>query len=166
MYAKIINEVVEKYPYNYQEDHPLVSIIGNIDSPEHNTYFVHLTEPNNPDPENLNTIESTPIFDGTKWIQAWEYTEKTEEEKRQARYNPSALLNSMFSNGDFASWIENFSSFQQSGIAAIATNAKIDNDWTVMQSAYNQLKTIHSPVGGAVADWQAIADQCGIPLEF
>jgi hypothetical protein len=166
MFAKIINDSVEKYPYQPTEDYPLTSFQSGYDAPEFNVYWVHPSPQNNPDPTNLNAIEDTPIYDGDKWVQGWAYVEKTDEQKRQEKYNPGAFLTAMFSDANFAIWMGNFTPFQQSGIAAIATNAKIDNDWATMQATYDQLKSANAPSQGLIDSWQGVAENYGIPLIF
>lgn len=60
----------------------------------------------------------------------------------------------------------NFSNFKQSGFMNAATNAKVDNDWTVVQGMYNQLKAAANPNPSDITEWQTIADNNNIPLTF
>lgn len=81
-------------------------------------------------------------------------------------YNPSQFLQQMFANAAFAAWMENFTPFQQTGFANTATNAKIDNNWTVMQSVYDQFKAGVVPSQAAIDEWQGYADANKIPFTF
>ena len=166
-FLKYANETVT-YPYNTRADHPNTAFPGGSDYPEFDIYWVHPTAQNNPDPETLNIIEDTPVFNNelNRWEQAWNYVAKTAEELRLAKYNPAQFLQQMFMSQSFAVWMENFTSFQQTGLANTATNAKIDNNWTVMQSIYNQFKTGVAPSQAAIDEWQGYADANGIPFTF
>jgi len=59
------------YPYNAREDYPNTSFPPGSDYPDFNIFWVHPSQPN--PPEGQQSQESTPVFDGAKWIQSWEY---------------------------------------------------------------------------------------------
>lgn len=113
-----------------------------------------------------NVTPKDPEFVNGEWVQDWIVTEKTAEEKRLAKYNPSQFMQLIFASVSFNNWVGAFSSFQQSGFVAAATNAKIDDDWSVVQSLYDQFKVGNPPSNIAVEEWQAIADNNGIPIAF
>jgi hypothetical protein len=81
-------------------------------------------------------------------------------------YDPAKFLQDMFANANFESWLSHFSVFRQSGFLDVATNAKIDNNWAILQSVYNQYKESFPPSVDAITEWQAIADANDIPLSF
>lgn len=76
MFAKIINNTIESYPYNPQSDHSLTSFPVGASYPDFNCYWVHSTTPVNPDPELYDAVETTPVFNNNRWEQAWEFVEK------------------------------------------------------------------------------------------
>lgn len=155
------------YPYNTYSDYPNTSFPQGSDYPEFEVYWVHPTAQNNPDPTEYNAVEITPSFntETNRWEQTWDYVAKSDEEKRLTKYNPAQFLQQMFANAAFETWLGNFSSFKQGGFMTAATNAKVDNNWTVVQSIYDQYKVAVAP-DAAVTQWQAIADANGIPLSF
>lgn len=77
MFAKIVNYIVESYPYNPKSDYPLTSFPVGVSYPNFNTYWVHPVAPLNPNSELYAPVETTPVFNGTNWEQAWEFAEKT-----------------------------------------------------------------------------------------
>jgi hypothetical protein len=81
-------------------------------------------------------------------------------------YNPAKFLQDMFASSSFENWLSNFSVFRQSGFLDAATNAKVDNNWTVVQSVYSQYKDALPPPTEAIEEWQAIANANVIPLTF
>ena len=81
-------------------------------------------------------------------------------------YNPAQFLQDMFASSSFENWLSNFSNFKQSGFMNAATNAKVDNDWSVVQGLYEGMATATPPASEAVASWQELADANGIPLVF
>lgn len=76
MFAKVINNAVEVYPYNPQVDHPLTSFPVGASYPSFNCYWVHPTTPVNPDPALYDAVEGSPVFNGTQWEQSWTFVEK------------------------------------------------------------------------------------------
>lgn len=167
-FALIIDNVIERYPYNTKEDYPNASFLEGEDTPEMNVYWVHSTTPENPDTKTLKAVESTPLFSPirNRWEQSWVFIEKTPEELQQERYNPGSFLLAMYSSLSFAEWVSLFTPFQQTAIANVATNAKIDNNWSAMQMIYDQLKEAIAPDATDIAEWQEAADLFGIPLTF
>lgn len=168
MFAKIINNIVIKYPYNTSEDHLLTSFPEGASYPEFDAYWVHQTTFINPDPANFNAVETTPAFnpETNQWEQSWSYIEKSTEQKRLAKYNPNGFLQAMFVNASFGQWMGNFPPFQTAGFVSSTTNAKMDNDWSVVQGIYNSFKALVSPSIDSINEWQEIADVNGIPLVF
>jgi hypothetical protein len=79
MFTKIVNNAPTAYPYNPQVDHPLTSFPVGDSYPDFNTYWVHTTTPVNPDPALFDAVESTPVFNGDRWEQSWEFVEKPAE---------------------------------------------------------------------------------------
>lgn len=79
MFAKIINNTIESYPYNPQSDYPLTSFPVGASYPAFNTYWVYPTTPLNPNTELYDSVETTPVFNGMNWEQLWEYVEKPPE---------------------------------------------------------------------------------------
>lgn len=159
---------VKVYPYNTRSDYPNTSFPTGTDYPDFNVYWVYPTAPNNPDPTNLKVIEGEPVFNGVtnRWEQSWTYPNKTAEELRLDKYDPAAFLQAMFADASFETWVSNFSAFKQSGFLDSTTNAKVNNNWTVVQSLYDSFKAVAAPAQSDVDAWQAIADQYGIPLIF
>jgi hypothetical protein len=162
------NTTVDSYPCNTYSDHPNTSFPSGSDYPEFNVYWVHPTAQNNPDPAEYNPVEIEPVFNSElgRWEQAWDYVAKSDEEKRLAKYNPAQFLQQMFANAVFETWLSNFSTFKQAGLLDACTNAKVDNNWTVVQAIYDQYKAGVAPGEPNTAAWQVIADDCGIPLIF
>ena len=78
MFAKIINNTIESYPYNPQLDYPLTSFPDGDSYPAFNCYWVYSTAPVNPDPESYDAIELTPVFNSEidRWEQGWDFIEK------------------------------------------------------------------------------------------
>lgn len=113
-----------------------------------------------------NVREKDPEFIDGEWVQDWIVAGKTAEEKRLAKYNPSQFMQLIFASASFNSWIASFPPFQQAGFADAATNAKIDDNWTVVQSVYDQFKVGASPSNEVIKEWQDIADNNGIPITF
>jgi hypothetical protein len=164
----INNTTVDVYPYNTRTDHPNTSFPSGSDYPGFSVYWVHPTAQNNPDPAEYNAVEIEPVFNPSsgRWEQAWDYVAKSDEEKRLAKYNPAQFLQQMFANAAFETWLSNFSTFKQAGFLDAATNAKVDNNWLVVQTFYDMMVTANAPTPSAVAEWQALADVSGIPLTF
>ena len=164
----IDNTTVDSYPYNTRTDHPNTSFPSGSDYPSFNVYWVYPTAQNNPDPAEFNAVEIDPVFNTElgRWEQAWDYVAKSDEEKRLAKYNPSLFLQQMFANTAFETWLGNFNAFKQAGLLDACTNAKVDNNWTVVQSIYDQFKAAVAPATVDEAAWQIIAVDCGIPLIF
>jgi hypothetical protein len=81
-------------------------------------------------------------------------------------YNPAKFLQDMFASVSFEAWLSQFSPFKQSGFMNAATNAKVDNDWSVVQGFYEGMTTAIPPAPEATASWQELADANGIPLVF
>ena len=159
---------VKVYPYNTRFDYPNTSFPPGTDYPGFDVYWVHSTTPNNPDPETLNVVEDTPVFNNelNRWEQTWSYVPKTAEEIRLGKYNPAQFLQQMFSDAAFESWISNFSTFKQLGFGDAATNAKVDNNWTVLQAIYDGFKSAIAPSETDIEAWQSIADDNGILFNF
>ena len=78
MFAKIINNTIEAYPYNPQSEHTLTSFPVGNSYPYFNCYWIYFTEPNNPDLEMYQAVESTPQFNTelNRWEQSWDFVEK------------------------------------------------------------------------------------------
>jgi len=70
MFLKNINDQTT-YPYNPKTDYPNTSFPPGSDYPDFNIFWVHPSQPN--PLAGQQSQESTPVFDGTKWIQSWEY---------------------------------------------------------------------------------------------
>lgn len=81
-------------------------------------------------------------------------------------YDPAQFLQQMFASSTFESWLSNFSVFKQSGFMNGATNAKVDNNWTVVQAMYDQLKAGFAPSQVSIDEWQSYADTNGISFIF
>lgn len=165
--SELIPEVLD-YPYNTRSDHPNTSFPTGSSYPEFNVYWVYPTAQSNPDPTLYNAVEGTPVFNAATncWEQQWDYTPKTAEELRLQKYNPAQFLQQMFSNAAFETWIGNFSTFKQLGFGDAATNAKVDNNWSVLQAIYDQFKAAVAPSQTDIDAWQSIADDNGILFTF
>ena len=81
-------------------------------------------------------------------------------------YNPAQFLQDMFASSSFENWLGQFSNFKQSGFMNAATNAKVDNDWSVVQGLYEGMAVAIPPTPEAVVEWQELADTNGIFLTF
>lgn len=166
-FLKYTNNTIT-YPYNTYSEHPNTSFPTGSDYPGFDVYWVHPTTPNNPDSTQYNTVEDTPVFNevANRWEQSWSYIAKTAEELRLQKYNPAQFLQQMFSDAAFETWIGNFSTFKQLGFGDAATNAKVDNNWAVLQSIYDQFKSAVAPSETDIEAWQSIADDNGILFNF
>lgn len=92
--------------------------------------------------------------------------EKLLKEQQQEKYNPNGFLIAISNNANFEIWMDNFSSYKQTVMANTATKAAIDNDWSFLQSLYDQSKTAFLPTEAQRTEWQAIADDNSIPISF
>lgn len=88
MYIKIMNGVVDKYPYSYiqlQADNPGTSFPANPTAAllaEWGVFAVITsTEPSVDYTKNVTEVD--PVYNGSEWIQTWLVTDATEEEKTQ-----------------------------------------------------------------------------------
>lgn len=97
MYAKIINNVVEQYPYrltDFRKEHPLVSLPRDWPADalaQYNIYEIVRVVPPTVDPATHKVVEGDPVLDGS-WKQAWIVVEKTQQEKDE--YARQALIDS------------------------------------------------------------------------
>lgn len=156
------------YPYNTRSDYTNTSFPAGSSYPEFNVYWVYPTAQSNPDPTNLKAEEATPVYsvENERWEQAWNYVAKTAEELRLEKYNPAAFLQAMFADSTFETWMANFSTFKQSGFLDSTTNAKVDNNWSVVQAIYDSFKAVAAPSNDDIVTWQGVADLFGVPLVF
>lgn len=98
MFAKIINNTVEIYPYNPQSDYPLTSFPVGASYPAFNCYWVYSTTPLNPNTDLYDSVETTPVFNGTTWEQSWEYVEKPPQPPKHNwdMFNTQMMTNARF----------------------------------------------------------------------
>jgi hypothetical protein len=86
MYAKVINETVEKYPYSLgqlQKDYPNVSFPKNPNKEtfaEWGVVFVEATPQPSFDQVNQNCNEINPVKENGVWVQTWLVTDATQEQ--------------------------------------------------------------------------------------
>lgn len=97
MYAKILNNIVVKYPFtlqNLQEENPFTMYDNIVDllsmyiqtetSIQEGSFLVEVVQSALPEYDNLNEklIESTPEFRDEQYFQKWEIVPLTDEEKQ------------------------------------------------------------------------------------
>ena len=83
-----VNEsnVIVKYPYSLRqlkEDNPKVSFTKTSmsDSDVRQQYgILEVKEVANPADDTKTSVEVTPVWDGSEWVQTWETTDLTDEE--------------------------------------------------------------------------------------
>lgn len=164
-FALIKNGSVLEYPYTPNEQ----GFFDYQDYPSVGVYWVWPTpEPEEFDSATQKTVEATPVYNGIErhWEQVWEVVPKTAEELRLEKYDPSGFLQAMFTNENFETWLSSFSPFKQSGFMNAATNAKVDQDWSVVQALYTQLTLANQPSFSSKEEWQSVADTFSIPFTF
>ena len=76
-----VHENTVIYPYSTYLDHPNTSFPEEADYPSFDIYWVYPTEPDNPNPDTLMAVESTPTVnaEANRWEQAWQYESKPPE---------------------------------------------------------------------------------------
>jgi hypothetical protein len=164
MFAKIIDNIVEKYPYNPAEDYPVTGFPEGSDYPEFNIYWVHKSPLPQFFPLDQNIVESDPQYIDGQWVKSWSVEEKTLEEKRIARYNPAKFLEEIHLLSSYQAWMTELNSNLYSTFLLAVERATNSGNWVYAQNLYNVLK-VQSPHGHAT-QWQAIAVQYGIPMEL
>jgi hypothetical protein len=84
MYAKIINGIVEKYPYtigNLRKDYPNVSFPKNVTDLVLNTYNVFKVQPTQkPEQDYRKNYNVTVVNQNGTWVELWEEINATQEE--------------------------------------------------------------------------------------
>lgn len=167
MFAKIVNGIVEKYPYNTKEDYPNSGFPKGEDYPEFDVFWVHRIEANF-DSQTHKAVESIPAFNTElqRWEQAWNILSLTEEELFLKRHNPSQFMQQMFGNAGFKAWVGQFPVIDQMVFFDAATNAKIDDNWAVVQQMYDGFKEAIAPSAEQISAWGEIAYNNGITFVF
>lgn len=162
MFAKIVNGTIEVYPYNPKADHPNTTFPTGADHPSFDIYWVYPSPQNNLDADLYNAIEGQPTFNAetNRWEQTWDYVEKSAEEKRQAKYNPSVFLSNLLSDPEFKDWASQISFVDYINISTTALDAKQTNDWSVCEATLNQL-TIPAEL---LTKIRGLVEEYGIPI--
>jgi len=167
MFAKIINQNVISYPYDTFSDYPYTAFPEGSDYPEFNIYWIHQTEPNNPDPVNFSAVAGLPVFntDTQRWESSWNYIEKPEEEKVAARYNPEAFLTSLLVDPDYRQWYAGVSDVAiREHLAPVAADAKISGVWTIFNALLLESVAINPLSEELQQKVTALAILYGIPI--
>lgn len=85
MFAKINNEIIEKYPYtigDLRKDNPNTSFPSTIPNDVLTEFgVVKVNSIDKPIADyTKNVIESDPVFDGSSWVQVWVVADASQEE--------------------------------------------------------------------------------------
>ncbi|NJN74787.1 MAG: hypothetical protein HC799_19380 [Limnothrix sp. RL_2_0] len=110
--------------------------------------------------------EATPTIVDGAWTQQWEVTNKSDEQKRQEKYNPGGFLNEIKVHSGYVSWLLSLPVPAQMELVVTAATAKADDNWTELQNFYNGI-IIGFPMADAVrGELQEIATNNGILFTF
>lgn len=164
-FAKIIDNTIQVYPYFPQVEYPLTSFpIGN-DYPQFNTYWIHPKTPSNPNPEVYDSVETTPIYNGTHWEQAWDFIEKPPKPP-QANWDNFNLQ--MMSNSRFNQVYNQCLSVAPIICSALPT--ALDQVSSKGLSLFTLIWTQLCQIGGATEDdklvWGGYAIENNLPQDF
>lgn len=100
MYVKVINRVVEEYPYSIGElrkDNPNVSFPADPSNETLAEWNVYPVTPQNPPSFNYathNCERVNPTLQNEVWVETWAVTEATEEQKQQRTAEKAAEVRS------------------------------------------------------------------------
>lgn len=108
----------------------------------------------------------TPYLDVDIWRQSWEVTEKSDEEKRQARYNPDDFLLGLNQNSAYQTWSNLLPPNPYANFLLAVQRASESQNWVHVQSFYDGFKQAIPPPPEALIEWQEIADLYGILIVF
>lgn len=103
------------------------------------------------------------LIDG-QWVQDWQLIEKLAEEKRQSKYDPRSFFIALDNNSRYQTWILLIPSPKYTNFSVAAQRAADSGDWSHVQVMYDRLKSSKPHLHAA--EWQAIADNYGIPITF
>jgi hypothetical protein len=169
MFAKIVDQNVISYPYDTSTDYSHTAFPEGSDYPESNIYWVHQTEPNNPDPINFSAVAGSPVFntETQRWGLSWNYIQKTEEEKFAARYNPESFLTSLLVDPDYRQWYAGITDVAvREHLAPVAADAKISGVWTIFNALLLEaiaVNPLSEELQGKVTE---LAIRYGIPISL
>ena len=165
MFAKIVNNTIESYPYNPQVDYPLTSFPVGASYPDFNCYWVYPTSPNNPNPDLYDAIENTPIFNGEKWEQSWTYIEKPPIPPQP---DWDAFNGAVFANERFNQVFTQAINIRP--LLAVSLPTAMDQVTTKGLTLFASLYGAVCALGGATAEdkleWGQLARNANLPPEF
>lgn len=155
--------------YLFQQEYPeLPDDFLREDNPQladYNIFVCEVLAKPQYDFNNYDCKEKKPELLNGNWVRGWQLIEKSTEEKRLAKYNPTEFLKALDDNASWDTWTTLIKSNKYTNLSVAATRASITHDWTQVQKQYDKLKSI-TPTALYASEWQAIANQYGIPLIF
>ena len=97
-----------------------------------------------------------------EWTLDWTINDFSEEQLRQSKYNPTNFRLELMALESFKNWISSLSSNEYTNLVAIASQ----NNWSQLQTYFDELKN-DFPLSQEIAiEWQNIADNNGINIVF
>lgn len=171
IFIKVINgQYIDTYNrYLFYQEYPELPDNflreDNLELSDYNIFVCAVLPKPQHDSSNYDCKEKKPELSNGSWVRGWQLIEKSAEEKRQAKYNPSEFLKAIESNLNYETWASLCKPNKYAELISAVTRASIHHDWSYVQILYNKLKT-KTPTTLYAAEWQAIADNYGIPIVF
>jgi hypothetical protein len=162
MFAKIVSNSIETYPYNPRIDYPQTAFPIGSSYPNFNCYWVFPSTPPDYDPENQELMEETPIFVNDKWEQKWIVIQKV------SMPNWDNFNLQMMSNPRFNQVYNQCLSVAPIVCSAlpVALDQVTSKGLSLFTIIWNQL----CQIGGATAEdklvWGTYAEDNNLPLDF